>query len=74
MNSAATFPVRVPDKNRKLQSLNKANGVSSPACECKHEGSGYRTIDRSLNLKPYSNIFCNVTVAHEEDAVGFVET
>ena len=37
-------------------------------------GSGYRTIDGSLNLKPYSTISCKVTVIHEENAVGLVET
>jgi len=36
--------------------------------------SGYRTIAGSLNLKPYSTISCNVTVTHEENAVGFVKT
>jgi len=38
------------------------------------EGSGYRTIDGTLNLKPYSTISCNVTVTHDENAVGLVET
>jgi len=38
------------------------------------KGSGYRTTHGSLNLKPYSTIYCNVTVTHEENAVGFVET
>jgi len=38
------------------------------------EGSGYRTIDGSLNLKLYSTISCDVTVTHEENAVGLVKT
>jgi len=39
------------------------------------KGSGYRTIDGSLNLKPDSTIIsCNVTVTHDENAVGLVET
>jgi len=36
-------------------------------------GSSYGTTRGSLNLKPYSTISCNVTVTHEENAVGFVE-
>jgi len=43
-------------------------------CAYFKEGCGYRTIDGSLNLKPYLAISCNVTVMHEENAVGFVET
>jgi len=39
-----------------------------------YEGSGYRTIDKSLNFKPYSTISCNVTVTHDDNAVGLVET
>jgi len=35
---------------------------------------GYRTACGSLNLKTYSTTFCNVTVTHEENAVGLVET
>jgi len=30
--------------------------------------SGYRTIDGSADLKPYSTIHCNVTVTHNENA------
>jgi len=37
-------------------------------------GSGFRTARGSLNLKPYSKIFCNVTETHEENAVGLVKT
>jgi len=37
-------------------------------------GSGYRTINGSLNLKPYSTIFCNITVTREENGAGFVKT
>jgi len=37
-------------------------------------GSGYRTIDGSLNLKPYSTISYNMTIMLEENAEGFVET
>jgi len=35
---------------------------------------GCRTINGSLYLKSHSTISCNVTVTHEENAVGFVET
>jgi len=28
----------------------------------------------SLNFKPYSTAFCNMTVTHDESAVGLVET
>jgi len=28
----------------------------------------------SLNLKPYSTTFCNLTETHDESAVGWVET
>jgi len=38
------------------------------------KGSGYRTARGSLNLEVYSNTSCNVTVTHEENAVGLVET
>jgi len=44
------------------------------SCNTMYHGSGYRTIDASLNLKPYSTISCNVTVMHEQNAVVFVET
>jgi len=37
-------------------------------------GSGCRTACGSLNLKPYSTAFCNMTVTHDESAVGLVET
>jgi len=37
-------------------------------------GGGYRTACGSLNLKPYSTTFCNMTVTHDETAVGLVET
>jgi len=37
-------------------------------------GSGYRTACGSLNLKPYSTTFCNMTVTHDESAVGLVAT
>ena len=37
-------------------------------------GSGYRTACGSLNLKPYSTSFCNMTVTHNESAVGLVKT
>jgi len=37
-------------------------------------GSGDRTIDGSLNLKPYATISHNLKVTHEENVVGFVET
>jgi len=48
---------------------------SGKRCCCTiNKGSGYRTIDGSLNLKPYLTISCNVTALHEENAVGFVET
>jgi len=36
-------------------------------------GSGYKTACRSLNLKPYSTAFCNVTVTHDESVIGLVE-
>jgi len=36
--------------------------------------SGYRTACGSLNLKPYSTASCNVTVTHDANAVGLVET
>ena len=39
-----------------------------------HVGSICRTIDGSLNLKPYLTIFCNVIEPHDENAVGLVET
>jgi len=38
------------------------------------KGSGYRTTCRFLHLKPYSTAFCNMTVTHDESAVGLVET
>jgi len=37
-------------------------------------GTGYRTAWGSLNLKPYSTTFCNMTVTYDESAVGLVET
>jgi len=37
------------------------------------KGINKRTACRSLNLKPYVTISCNVTV-HDENAVGLVET
>jgi len=40
----------------------------------KFKGSGYRTIDGSLNLKLYSTTSYNMTVMHEKNAVGFVQT
>jgi len=36
-------------------------------------GSGCRTACGSLNLKPYSTAFCNMTVTHDESAVGLVK-
>jgi len=39
-----------------------------------YKGSGYRTAFGSLNFKPYSTAFCNMTVTHDETAVGLVET
>jgi len=36
-------------------------------------GSGYRTACGSLSSTPNSTISCNVTVAHDENAVGLVE-
>jgi len=38
------------------------------------KGSGYRTTHGSFNLKPYSTTSYNLTVTHEENAVGLVET
>jgi len=38
------------------------------------EGSGYRAAHGSLNLKPYSTTSCNMTVTHEKNAVGLLET
>jgi len=37
-------------------------------------GSGHRTARGSLNLKLYSTTSCNMTVTHEENAVGLEET
>jgi len=37
-------------------------------------GSGYRTACGSLNLKPYLTTLCNMTVTHDENAIGLVET
>jgi len=42
--------------------------------EVSFDGSGCRSIDGSLNLKLYSTTSCNVTVTHDEIAVGLVET
>jgi len=39
-----------------------------------HNGSVYRTARGCLNLKPYSTTSCNVTVMHDKNAVGLVET
>jgi len=36
--------------------------------------SGYRTACRSSYLKPYSTTTCNMTVTHDESAVGLVKT
>ena len=38
------------------------------------KGSGYRTTRRSLDWKPCCITSCNVTVTHQENAVGLVET
>jgi len=39
------------------------------------KGSGCRTARESFVLKPYKyNHLCNVTVTHDENAVGLVET
>jgi len=38
------------------------------------KGSGYRTTCGSVHLKPYSTTSCNVTVTHDENAIGLVET
>jgi len=37
------------------------------------KSSGYRTAHGSLTLKPYLTT-CNMTVMHEDNAVGLVET
>jgi len=34
-----------------------------------YRGSGYRTIDGSLNLKPYSTISCNMIVTNDDNAL-----
>jgi len=35
--------------------------------------SGYRTACESSQLKSYSTATCNVTVMHDESAIGLVE-
>jgi len=37
-------------------------------------GGGYRTAHGSLSLTPYLTISCSVTVTHDMNAVGLVET
>jgi len=52
------------------------NGALSQALNRGYEffyGSGCRTACGFLNLKPYSTAFCNMTVMHDESAVGLVE-
>jgi len=36
-------------------------------------GSGYRTACGSSHLKPHSTTTCNVTVTHNDSAVGLVK-
>jgi len=38
------------------------------------KGSGYRSACGSWNVKNYSYAACDVTVTHNESAVGLVET
>jgi len=45
-----------------MTSLTETLGAKSTDCNGQIIGSGYRTIDGSLYLKPYSTISCKVTV------------
>jgi len=47
--------------------------LAEPCMPTCFKSSDYRTIDGSFNLNPDSTISCNVTVMHDENAVGLIE-